>query len=115
MALSQYTTYTGCMLNGFYPRIFLGNFADILRSVRIIKKTLFIITGTNDLTVDGYHKSSSGKRMPAVSHAFDSNLSTSCVARSYARIPCRVLLFHTVILSCVALIFHFVVVEEHGS
>ena len=87
-------------------------FAD---SVWIIQNTLLIITGTNDLILDGYHKSSSGKSTPAVSHAFDSNLSTSCVARSYACIPCTVLLFHTVILSCVVLIFHFIVVEDHGS
>jgi len=55
MALSQYTTYTGCMLNGFYPRISLGNFANILGSVRIIQNMLLIITGTNDLILEGYH------------------------------------------------------------
>jgi hypothetical protein len=71
----------------------LAIFADILGSVRIIQNTLLIIifTTSNDLILDGYHKSSSGKCTSAVSHAFNSNLWTSGVARSYACIPCKFL------------------------
>jgi hypothetical protein len=90
-----------------------ATFADILGSVRTIQNTLLIIIFTNDLIMDGYHKSSSGKCTPAVSHALDSNLWTSGAARSYTCIPCT--FFQIIILSCVVLIFHFVVADNYAS